>query len=67
VLAAAVLPAWTGIAACLIALVCSVISAIMFVSHKGWGGWIIAAGILYGLALLWGNVGVIYSHAGFTG
>jgi hypothetical protein len=66
-LAAAVLPAWTGIAMCLVAWVCSIISAIMFVCHKGWGGWIIAAGILYGFALLWGNVGVIYSHAGFTG
>jgi hypothetical protein len=65
--ASVVLPAWTGIAMCLVGWVCAIISAIMYATHKGWGPWIIAAGILYGLALLFGNVGVIFSHAGFTG
>lgn len=62
--------AWLGIACCLIGFVCSIISGIMYVvAHPptGWGPWLIVAGILYGFALLWGNVGVIFSNAGLTG
>lgn len=70
ILAASVLPAWTGIAMCLVALVLSVIGLIVYLipqTSPRWGIWIIVACILYGLALLFGNVGVIFSHAGFTG
>jgi hypothetical protein len=61
-----------GIALCLIGLVCGVIALICaLVPHPPrWGVpivWLAVMGILYGFALLWGNVGVIYSHAGFTG
>lgn len=66
------MPAWTGIAACLIGLVCMIFGLIFaLVPHPPrWGipiVWVAVGGILYGFALLWGNVGVIFSNAGFTG
>ena len=33
----------------------------------GWGFWLILCALLLVVALEWGNVGVIYSHAGVTG
>ncbi len=71
------MPAWTGIAACLIGFVCGFVALIF------WAGqllgkldksrftdpvfWLSVAVVLYGFALLWGNVGLLYTNAGFTG
>lgn len=65
----------TGIVLCALALVFSLIGTVLYlVPHPawlppqlGWGLWLGVAGIFYGISLLWGNIGVIYSHAGFTG
>jgi len=69
--------AWTGIAACLIGLVCGFIALIFWAAQvfskfepsrfTNPVFWLSVAAILYGFALLWGNVGVIFSNAGFTG
>jgi hypothetical protein len=64
-----------GIVLCALALLCGLAGLVFYlIPHParfpgwlGWGFWVSVATILYGIALLWGNVGVIYSHAGFTG
>jgi len=68
------MPAWSGIAACLIGAVCGVIALIFCFARPKPLKWftnpiflLAVMGILYGYALLWGNVGVIFSNAGFTG
>ena len=68
------MPAWTGIAACLIGFVCGVIALIFWFARPTSSSrfvdpifWLAVATILYGFALLWGNVGLLYTHAGFTG
>jgi len=68
--ASEILPAWTGIAAALIGFICSIIGLIFYLipqTSPRWGIWIIVACLLYGFALLFGNVGIVFSHAGFTG
>jgi hypothetical protein len=64
----------TGILLCVIALVIAVVSLIVCVVRTGltaavrdWPFWLIVAVVLTEIALLWGNIGVIYSHAGLTG
>jgi hypothetical protein len=66
----------TGIVLCIIALVVAIAALALRLfptlqvgpaERFGWGVWLCAAVILMAIALLWGNVGVIYSHAGFTG
>lgn len=62
--------AYLGVALCLIGFVCAIIGLIMYLVPNpptGWGVWIIVACICYGFALLWGNVGVLFTHAGLTG
>lgn len=68
------MPAWSGIAACLVGFVCSIIALIFWLARPTTASrfvdpafWLSVAAILYGFALLWGNVGLVYSHAGFTG
>lgn len=68
------MPASSGIAACLIGFVCAIIALIFWVARPQSPSrlvepvfWLSVMGILYGFALLWGNVGVIFSHARFTG
>jgi hypothetical protein len=64
----------TGILFCMVALVVAAISLVICLIRTGivaavrdWPFWLIVAVILTEIALLWGNVGVIYSHAGLTG
>jgi hypothetical protein len=65
--------AWLGIGLCLIGFVCSIIALIFWIAHlksSRWVDpvfWLVVACICYGFALLWGNVGVIFSNAGLTG
>jgi hypothetical protein len=68
------MPAWTGIAACLVGFVFGIIALIFWAARPQSPSrlvdpvfWLAAAIILYGFALLWGNVGLLYTHAGFTG
>jgi len=59
----------TGILLCFIALAVSLASLVLHWLDvpRWWGMCLIVAVILISVALLWGNVGVIFSHAGFTG
>jgi len=68
------MPAWTGIAACLIGFVCGIIALIFWFARPKSSSrfvdpvfWLSVATVLYGFALLWGNVGLLYTNAGFTG
>jgi len=58
-----------GIVLCFVALAVSLASLVLHLLDvpRWWGLCLIAAVILISVALLWGNVGVIFSHAGFTG
>jgi hypothetical protein len=71
----------TGIVLCFFALFTILASLVLYVLPSkasagmpvikqkllDWGFWLIVTAALLVVALLWGNVGVIYSHAGFTG
>jgi hypothetical protein len=64
----------TGIVLCLVALALTVVGAILYLSQVGlraaardWGLWVIISVLLVEVALLWGNIAIVYSHAGFTG
>lgn len=64
----------TGILLCFIALVLALASLVLCLIRSGpaqavrdWPFWLITAVILIQVALLWGNIGVIYSHAGLSG
>jgi hypothetical protein len=71
------MPAGTGVAACLIGAVCGLLALIFWTAQvfakfqpsrfTDPALWLSLAVILYGFALLWGNVGILFTHAGFTG
>jgi hypothetical protein len=64
----------TGILLCVLALIVAFVSLVLCILREGfpqairyWPLYLIVAVILTEFALLWGNIGVIYSHAGWTG
>ena len=59
----------TGIVLCAVALAVSLASLVLHCLDvpRWWGLCLITAVILISVALLWGNLAVVYSHAGFTG
>ncbi|HEX4395423.1 MAG TPA: hypothetical protein VH084_28415 [Mycobacterium sp.] len=67
----------TGIVLVAFALLLAIFSLVLWLfpellpehlrARLGWGLWLIASVILITIALEWGNIGVIYSHAGWTG
>jgi hypothetical protein len=64
-----------GIYLCYLAGVLTIIAAVLYVAPPivvfgktlDWGLFLILAVACIVAALLWGNIGVIYSHAGLTG
>jgi hypothetical protein len=63
----------TGILLCVLALVVAIVSLVLclirnrLAAVRDWPFYLIAAVIITEVALLWGNLGIIYSHAGWTG
>jgi hypothetical protein len=61
-----------GIILVIIALVLTIVAAVLRLMAKPvnllhWSMFVIYSVFLIEIALLWGNIGVIYSHAGWTG
>jgi len=62
-----------GILLCALALAVALVALVLCLIRDGlaavrdWPLWLIVAVVVTEVALLWGNIGVIYSHAGFTG
>lgn len=64
--------AWLGVAAVILALLCTIWACFQkFTNEKppsfGWGFFVLVSLLLIEFALLFGNIGVIVSNAGFTG
>lgn len=65
--------AWAGVALCIIAGLLFIASGILWIFRKDarvpfdWEPPLIVGAILLVIALLWGNIGVIVSNAGFSG
>lgn len=61
----------TGIVLCAVALALALAALVLRLLPTErphlWSVALIASTILIAVALLWGNIGVIYSHAGLTG
>jgi hypothetical protein len=65
----------TGIYLCYLAGVLVIVAAVLYVAPPlvvrgvtlDWGVFLILAVACIVIALLWGNIGVIYSHAGWSG